>query len=124
MAVIGLLAVSLPLLAGVVSLILIAYRPARGPGWALLALVGSAMMLAIPSAYMAITESGMSVVDGWVQVTLALGASGLVLLVYSARRKVGAARRRPPGRCPGCNYDRAGLREGSPCPECGHAGGR
>jgi hypothetical protein len=30
-------------------------------------------------------------------------------------------RRMPPGACPQCGYDRAGLAFEAPCPECGHA---
>jgi hypothetical protein len=40
---------------------------------------------------------------------------GVVECVASARRRV----RRGKGRCPSCGYDRAGLAEGSACPECG-----
>jgi hypothetical protein len=40
---------------------------------------------------------------------------GAVECVAFARRRV----RRGKGRCPSCGYDRAGLAEGSACPECG-----
>jgi hypothetical protein len=40
---------------------------------------------------------------------------GTVEGVAFARRRV----RRGKGRCPSCGYDRAGLAEGSACPECG-----
>jgi hypothetical protein len=40
---------------------------------------------------------------------------GVVECVAFARRRV----RRGKGRCPSCGYDRAGLAEGSACPECG-----
>jgi hypothetical protein len=40
---------------------------------------------------------------------------GLVECVAFARRRV----RRGRGRCASCGYDRAGLAEGSACPECG-----
>jgi hypothetical protein len=40
---------------------------------------------------------------------------GVVEFVAFARRRV----RRGRGRCPSCGYDRAGLAEGSACPECG-----
>jgi hypothetical protein len=40
---------------------------------------------------------------------------GVVEGVAFARRRV----RRGKGRCPSCGYDRAGLAEGSACPECG-----
>jgi hypothetical protein len=40
---------------------------------------------------------------------------GAVECVAFARRRV----RRGRGRCPSCGYDRAGLAEGSACPECG-----
>jgi hypothetical protein len=42
---------------------------------------------------------------------------GMVECVAFARRRV----RRGKGRCPSCGYDRAGLAEGSVCPECGGA---
>jgi hypothetical protein len=44
---------------------------------------------------------------------------GVVEGVAFARRRV----RRAKGRCPSCGYDRAGLAEGSACPECGGGGG-
>ncbi len=40
---------------------------------------------------------------------------GVVECVAFARRRV----RRGKNRCPSCGYDRAGLAEGSACPECG-----
>jgi hypothetical protein len=48
-------------------------------------------------------------------VPLVLVVSG-VLLVHPARR---AARRAKAGRCTGCGYNLAGLRQGFGCPECG-----
>ncbi len=44
---------------------------------------------------------------------------GVVEGVGFARRRV----RRGRGRCPSCDYDRAGLAEGAACPECGGGDG-
>ena len=57
--------------------------------------------------------------NGWF---IPLWCPFLLLLVPTTivwRLDLLASRRARAGRCPTCNYDRAGLPPGSPCPECG-----
>jgi hypothetical protein len=54
----------------------------------------------------------------WPLVILAGFVATLAWLVDALAR-----RRERAGRCPNCNYDRAGLAAGAVCPECGSGSG-
>ena len=122
MLALSLLVIALPIVAAGASLGLAVYRPGRGLGWAILALGGSAMMLALPVAVLGLMENRNALSDPTFYLLVIVSLAGMALFFQSVLRKLRASMAPPPGRCPGCGYDRAGLNRGLPCPECGGSG--